>query len=29
MHQGGRHSPKHKDEMNVRYRFPVLTYISL
>jgi hypothetical protein len=27
--QGGRHSPKHKDEMNVRYRFPVLTYISL
>jgi hypothetical protein len=27
--QGGHHSPKHKDEMHVRYRFPVLTYTSL
>jgi hypothetical protein len=26
---GGQHSPKHKDEMHVRYRFPVLTYTSL
>jgi hypothetical protein len=29
MSQGGQHSPKHKDEMHVRYRFPVLTYPSL
>jgi hypothetical protein len=27
--QGGWHSPKHKEEMHVRYRFPVLTYTSL
>jgi hypothetical protein len=27
--QGGWHSPKHKEEMLVRYRFPVLTYTSL
>jgi hypothetical protein len=27
--QGGYHSQKHKDEMHVCYRFPVLTYISL
>jgi hypothetical protein len=27
--QGGQHSPKHKDEMHVLYRFPVLTYKSL
>jgi hypothetical protein len=27
--QGGRHSPKHKEGMYVRYRFPVLTYTSL
>jgi hypothetical protein len=27
--QGGQHSPKHKDEMHLRYRFPVLTYTSL
>jgi hypothetical protein len=27
--QGGQDSPKHKDEMHVRYRFPVLTYTSL
>jgi hypothetical protein len=27
--QGGRHSPKYKEEMHVRYRFPVLTYTSL
>jgi hypothetical protein len=27
--QGGHDSPKHKDEMHVRYRFPVLTYTSL
>jgi hypothetical protein len=26
---GGQHSPKHKDEMHVCYRFPVLTYTSL
>jgi hypothetical protein len=29
MSQGGQHSPKHKDEMLVYYRFPVLTYTSL
>jgi hypothetical protein len=29
MSQGGQHSPKYKDEMRVRYRFLVLTYISL
>jgi hypothetical protein len=27
--QGGRHSPKHKEEMHARCRFPVLTYASL
>jgi hypothetical protein len=27
--QGGQNSPKHKEEMHVRYRFPVLTYTSL
>jgi hypothetical protein len=27
--QGGWHSPKYKEEMHVRYRFPVLTYTSL
>jgi hypothetical protein len=27
--QVGRHSPKHKEEMHVCYRFPVLTYMSL
>jgi hypothetical protein len=27
--QGGHHSPKYKDEMHVRYSFPVLTYTSL
>jgi hypothetical protein len=27
--QGGQHSPKHKDEMHIRYRFPILTYTSL
>jgi hypothetical protein len=27
--QGGQHSSKHKDEMHVHYRFPVLTYTSL
>jgi hypothetical protein len=29
MSQGGQYSPKHKDEMHVRYRFLVLTYTSL
>jgi hypothetical protein len=29
MSQGGHHSPKHKDEMHVRYRFLILTYTSL
>jgi hypothetical protein len=29
MSQGEQHSPKHKDDMHVRYRFPVLTYTSL
>jgi hypothetical protein len=27
--QGGWHSPKHKEEMHVHYRFLVLTYTSL
>jgi hypothetical protein len=27
--QGGKHSPKHKDEIYVHYRFLVLTYTSL
>jgi hypothetical protein len=27
--QEGQHSPKHKDEMHVRYRFLVLIYTSL
>jgi hypothetical protein len=27
--QGGQHSPKHKDDMHVHYRFSVLTYTSL
>jgi hypothetical protein len=27
--QGGKHSPKHKDEMHVRYRFSVLIYTSM
>jgi hypothetical protein len=27
--QGGLHSPKHKEEMHVHYRFPILTYTSL
>jgi hypothetical protein len=27
--QGGHHSPKHKEEMHVRYRFLVLIYTSL
>jgi hypothetical protein len=27
--QGGQHSPKHKDEVDVCYIFPVLTYTSL
>jgi hypothetical protein len=27
--QGVQHSPKDKEEMHVRYRFSVLTYISL
>jgi hypothetical protein len=27
--QGGRHSPKHKEEMHVHYIFSVLTYTSL
>jgi hypothetical protein len=27
--QGGRHSPKYKEEMHVRYRFLVLIYTSL
>jgi hypothetical protein len=26
--QGGQHSPKHKDEMHVHYRFLILTYTS-
>jgi hypothetical protein len=26
---GGQHSPKHKEEIHVRYIFPVLTYTSL
>jgi hypothetical protein len=29
MSQGGQHSPKHKDEVHVCYRFLVLTYTSL
>jgi hypothetical protein len=29
MSQGEQHSPKHKDQMHVRYIFPVLTYTSL
>ncbi len=29
MSQRGWHSPKHKEEMHVRYRFLVLTYTSL
>jgi hypothetical protein len=27
MSQGGQNSPKHKDEMHVRYRFPVQRHI--
>jgi hypothetical protein len=27
--QGGWHSPKHKEEIHVHYRFLVLTYTSL
>jgi hypothetical protein len=27
--QGGWHSPKHKEEIHVHYRFSVLTYTSL
>jgi hypothetical protein len=26
--QGAQHSPKHKEEMHVHYKFPVLTYAS-
>jgi hypothetical protein len=29
MSQGRQHSPKHKDEMHVHYRFSILTYTSL